>query len=113
MGQHHSIEEYKAALHKYRGRMYLVAEALDLWPSAVIDRVSKSPELKAVRALYRGRLTDVAVTHLEAAVAAGEPWAVKYQLDAHGEDEGYGSPGSGSNPLCVQVIRLPEGVPEP
>jgi hypothetical protein len=89
MSLRHSIEEYKEALHKYRGGPYLTAEYLGVTPRAIMDRISKSPELQAIVELYRGRRTDVARAGLDEALMRREPWSIKFQLAGPGRAEGY------------------------
>ena len=89
MGRHHSLAEIRKALETHRGCVYLAAESLGLWPSAVYARIAKSPELRELLDLYDGRLVDLAELKLQQAVRDGERWAVQFLLKTKGRSRGY------------------------
>jgi hypothetical protein len=89
LSRHHSLAELKGALETYHGCVYLAAESLDVWPSAIYARIQKSPELQQLIDLYDGRRTDAAELKLEQAIREGEPWAIQFQLKTKGRDRGY------------------------
>lgn len=89
MSRHHSLAEIKGALETYHGCVYLAAESLGVWPSAVYARIKKSPELQQLLDLYDGRRTDAAELKLEQAIREGEPWAIQFQLKTKGRNRGY------------------------
>lgn len=89
MSRHHSLAEVKSALVARHGCVYLAAESLGLWPSAIYARIKRSPELQHLLELYDGRRTDVAELKLEQAIQNGEPWAIQFQLKTKGRHRGY------------------------
>jgi hypothetical protein len=89
MGRHRSTAEVKEELSTCHGQVYLAAERLGCWPSALYARIKKSPELQQLLDLYNGRRTDAAELKLEAAIKNGEPWAIQFQLKTKGRNRGY------------------------
>lgn len=89
MGRHHPLAEIKEMLEACHGAVYVAAEKLEMRPSSLYERIKKSPELQAVRELYRGRLVDAAELKLEQAVKEGQPWAIPFVLKTLGRDRGY------------------------
>ncbi len=89
MGRHHSLKEIKDMLEACHGAVYISAEKLDMSPSALYTRIRKSPDLRAVCDLFRGRLIDAAELKLEQAVKEGESWAISFVLRTLGRDRGY------------------------
>jgi hypothetical protein len=89
MSRHHTLAEIRAALETYHGCVYLAAESLGIWPSAIYARIAKSPELRQLQDLHDGRRTDAAELKLEQAIRNGEPWAIQFQLKTKGRNRGY------------------------
>lgn len=89
VSRHHTLAEIKAALEAYHGCVYLAADSLGLWPSAIYARMKKSPQLRQLVDLYDGRRTDAAELRLEQAIRNGEAWAILFQLKTKGRSRGY------------------------
>ncbi|MBN1460103.1 MAG: hypothetical protein JXA57_11225 [Armatimonadetes bacterium] len=89
MGRHHSKAEIKEVLAACHGQVYLAAERLGCWPSALYARIRKDPELQSIIDLYDGRRVDAAELKLEQAIKNGESWAVLFTLRTKGRDRGY------------------------
>jgi hypothetical protein len=89
MGRHHTKQQIKEALEATHGQVYLAADQLGCWPSALYARIRKDPDLQALIDLFDGRRTDAAELKLEQAIKNGEPWAIQFQLKTKGRNRGY------------------------
>jgi hypothetical protein len=112
MSRHHPQAEIKSALETCRGCVYLAAESLGIWPSAIYARVKKSPELQQLLDLYDGRRTDAAELKLEQAIRDGEPWAIQFQLKTKGRNRGYVERQEVENRGRIQLEVEPKVGPE-
>lgn len=112
MSRHHSLAELKEALEKFHGGVYLAAEYLGIWPSALYARIKKSPELRQVLDLFDGRRTDAAELKLEQAIYDGEAWAIQFQLRTKGRDRGYVERREVDNRGSVSIEVEPKVGPE-
>jgi hypothetical protein len=78
-----------AALAQTNGTVYLAAEALGCHPDTIFRRIKQHPAVAQAVYAHRGRRVDRAELKLDAAVDAGEPWAVALVLKTLGKDRGY------------------------
>jgi hypothetical protein len=84
-----STKEIIRCLHATMGKVSLAAEQLGCSSETIYLRAQKSPKLKAVLRLYRGKLLDSAEAALWRAVLDGESWAVKWALEQWGQSRDY------------------------
>lgn len=83
-------EEIISALKKYKGAVYLAAEALGCAPDTVYKRAKKSASVQNAIDVHRGKAVDTAELALYNAVLKGENWAIAFLLKTQGRSRGYG-----------------------
>jgi hypothetical protein len=81
--------EVAKALRDARGTQVVAAELLGCTPATVLRYINRFPQLRQVIQAAVMRRVDQAEIGLDAAVLAGQPWAIRYTLDRLGKDRGY------------------------
>lgn len=79
------------ALEDCNGVISNAADKIGMKPSAMQNRLTRSPKLADVRKQCKEKIVDSAETGLFAAVKARKPWAIKLVLSRLGRDRGYGN----------------------
>lgn len=102
-------EQIVAALNATDGIINTAAQKLGVTYSAVQQRVSVSPQLRKIIAMYRERSMDFTETHLRKANREGEQWAIQANLKYLGHLRGFHEKTqqevSGSLSLTVSTIN--------
>lgn len=88
-GRIYKTNEIRAALDATHGKMSAAAVILGCHSDTIQRRVAKSRELQALIQHYKELRLDTAITKLEDAIIAGQPWAVKFELMYRGRSRGY------------------------
>ncbi|MGQ0635407.1 MAG: hypothetical protein ACT4QC_12405 [Planctomycetaceae bacterium] len=86
-----SDKQMVEALRATMGKVYLAAEKLGCHADTIYKRAKISRRVARAMLHFRGRMLDMAENSLGRAVAAGEPWAVKFALTTVGRARGYGA----------------------
>lgn len=101
-----TVELVIGALTATGGARAAAAQRLHVTRSAISHFIARNPEVEEAIIEIRGTFVDLSEAALIKAARAGEGWAVRYMLDSHGAELGYGRkpmPGSSANdPLHVK-----------
>jgi hypothetical protein len=79
-----------AALNHCSGLIFLAADRLGCTSRTVFNYANRYPSIRTAIDEKKGKRLDVAEAKLDAAVLAGEPWAIQFLLRTQGRDRGYG-----------------------
>jgi hypothetical protein len=79
-----------AALNQANGLIFVAAGRLGCTSATVINYANRYPSIRDAIEEKKGRRLDVAEAKLDAAVLAGEAWAVQFLLRTQGRHRGYG-----------------------
>lgn len=85
-----TVEQVVAALTATGGARAAAAQRLGVTRSAITHFVNRHPEVADAIEEIRGTFVDLSEAALIKAARAGEGWAVRYMLDNHGSELGYG-----------------------
>jgi hypothetical protein len=90
----HTVRDHAQALQEAQGYVSIAAQILGITPSGVQKAIQRHSSLRALhqRLAVDRRLPalDMGEAKLMEAVREGKSWAVKYLLDNHGAERGYG-----------------------
>jgi hypothetical protein len=105
------------ALKKTGGFRSQAARLLNITPSALTRRLTKSAELKQADAKIRNETLDLAESKLISLIQSGSFPAIKYYLEHKGQDRGYGVKQAHKQPLSSPVALAPSpalfyGIPD-
>lgn len=78
-----------AAVHKWKGKVYLIAAELKVTGQTVKNYRERWPKVEEAFQEARGRLLDVAEGKLYEGIMAGEAWAICFFLKCQGKARGY------------------------
>ncbi|WP_449246641.1 hypothetical protein [Desulfarculus baarsii] len=110
-GRGRTVKDYHQALEMARGYPAVAAELLGVTPAAVTHMVKRHGSLAKLyddlRTNRNTRNLDMAEEKLRSAVEEGKPWAVRYVLDSHGGERGYGSKLQLSGEVTANVTADP------
>ena len=89
-----TVSDYAKALQEAKGYVSGAAELLEVTPSAVYKAIQRHPSLRELQHQLdedrRLPALDLSEARLMEAVCAGKAWAIKYFLNNHGAERGYG-----------------------
>lgn len=89
-----TVSDYAKALKEAKGYVSGAAALLEVTPSAVYKAIQRHPSLRELQdQLNEDRrlpALDLSEARLMEAVCAGKAWAIKYFLNNHGAERGYG-----------------------
>jgi hypothetical protein len=92
-----------AALQETHGMVYHAAQIVGCDPDSIYNRAKTSEAVREAMEFERGLFVDMTVQKLFEAVNKGQPWAIRFALNALGRDRGFGkkrdTPGHGSGAL--------------
>jgi hypothetical protein len=93
-GVRYKVKDYANALEVAQGYQAAAAQLLGVSPSAVTMMIKRHPSLgKLQKRLEEDRrlpVLDMGESKLAEAVRDGKAWAIKYYLNNHGGDRGFG-----------------------
>jgi hypothetical protein len=79
-----------AALKQCSGLIFRAADRLNCTSHTIINYANRYPSIRTAIDERRGRRVDIGEAKLDAAVLAGEPWAIQFLLRTQGKHRGYG-----------------------
>ena len=85
----YTVTQVVDALKAAKGRVYLAAEHLGCSYRTVYYYIDRHAKVKDAARHQKGRRGDVAESKLDAAVEAGEAWAICFLLKTQYKDRGY------------------------
>jgi hypothetical protein len=89
-GRKLTVEDVAAAIGLYRGNISAVARQCGVDRTSVIEFIEKRPAMQKLLADVRTGMIDDAESSLYRSVVKGELGAIKYYLNCHAKDRGYG-----------------------
>ena len=101
----HTETEIAQALRKTKGFQSKAAELLKVSPSAITQRIKKSPRLQKVLEQVKQKNLDNCEDKLLEAIDDSKDWAIKYYLSNKGKERGYG-PDVGVNVAVVPSLTV-------
>lgn len=107
--QEFSAAQVAQALLDSRGRRHQAGRILGCSSRTIFNYIQRYPELAELSDDLKGQRVDEAELALDAAVAAGAPWAIILTLRTLGRDRGYTERldhnHQFSGPLEVQIVQ--------
>jgi hypothetical protein len=88
--QQFTAAQVTEALNECNGLIFLAAARLGCTTMTVRNYAHRYASVRDAIEEKKGRRLDVAEAKLDAAVLAGEPWAIQFLLRTQGRDRGYG-----------------------
>lgn len=88
--QRYTAKEVAEALQKNNGVIRAAANTLGCSRKTVYNYVKRYKTVQEAKQSARESTKDLAEIRLIEAIADGEPWAIKYYLNANATDRGYG-----------------------
>lgn len=86
------VQDFIEAFLDSGGIIKDVAHKLGCDRQAVVDAISKYPDVRAAFELEREKLTDLVESRLIEQISQGNMTAISYYLDRKGASRGYGKP---------------------